>query len=50
MFSGCATPQNYDTTDASGRPVSSQPWNNQESWENNGQLGNALGAGGLGQH
>ena len=34
---------NYNTTDANGQQVSSVPWNKQESWEQGGQLGTALG-------
>jgi hypothetical protein len=29
--------------DASGQTVSSVPWNTPESWETEGQLGNAMG-------
>jgi hypothetical protein len=45
-FTGCADTETYDSVDASGKPVSSTPWSKPESWEQGGQLGNALGAAG----
>jgi hypothetical protein len=51
-LSGCASGTNssagtaYDSTDANGNPVSSTPWSKPESWEQNGQLGNAMEAAG----
>lgn len=43
---GCAsedTSPSAGNVDASGNTVSSVPWNRPESWETNGQLGNAMG-------
>jgi hypothetical protein len=42
---GCASDSSPSTgnVDASGNTISSTPWDQSESWENDGQLGTATG-------
>jgi len=46
LQAGCsnsATVPTANNVDANGQPVSAVPWNRPESWEENGQLGGAMG-------
>ncbi len=49
-LAGCASDSTYQTTDASGKPLPSTPWAQPQSWEQNGQLGTALGNSGASSH
>ena len=49
ILGGCASSSTASSDDqanprdANGNPVSTQPWNAQQSWESGGQLGAAMG-------
>ncbi len=40
--SGPASTTPAENVDSNGQSVSAVPWNKPESWESNGQLGNAM--------
>ena len=39
---GSSTTPPAENVDSNGQAVSAVPWNKPESWESNGQLGNAM--------